>query len=272
MYVRQDAQMGVKLKKQKLVFQHPDLYVRQDAWIGVKLKKQKPVFQHPDLYVRQSAQMGVNMNHKTDNADSINNNATAGSYTAFNHTAINSPTLPVNGPATNDSPAANDNSSVSVNPPSQNHTLNEALAHNILTGETITPYLRQAMYYETDQMAIIHHSNYIRWFEESRLYYLEQIGLGYDKLEAGGMLIPVLGVSCEYRSSVRFNDRVLILPKIKLFNGIKMTLEYQVLDAETFAVRATGESRHCFVNKDFKPINMKKNFKDMYDVFLSWLN
>ena len=28
---------------------------------------------------------------------------------------------------------------------------------------------RKANYYETDQMGIVHHSNYIRWFEEARL-------------------------------------------------------------------------------------------------------
>ncbi len=72
------------------------------------------------------------------------------------------------------------------------------------------------MYYETDQMAVIHHSNYIRRFEESRIDFLEQIGLGYDKLEAGGILIPVLGVSCEYKSSVNFNDKVFCLSAFKL--------------------------------------------------------
>ena len=30
-------------------------------------------------------------------------------------------------------------------------------------------YIHQAQYYETDQMGIIHHSNYIRWMEEARI-------------------------------------------------------------------------------------------------------
>ena len=34
----------------------------------------------------------------------------------------------------------------------------------------------KAQYYETDQMGIIHHSNYIRWFEEARVGFLEEIG------------------------------------------------------------------------------------------------
>ena len=43
----------------------------------------------------------------------------------------------------------------------------------------IRPYLHNAKYYETDQMGIIHHSNYIRWFEEARIDYMNQIGLTY---------------------------------------------------------------------------------------------
>ncbi|WMJ86008.1 acyl-CoA thioesterase [Anaerocolumna sp. MB42-C2] len=148
----------------------------------------------------------------------------------------------------------------------------EAISHNIVTGEVIKPYLRQAMYYETDQMAIIHHSNYIRWFEESRIDFLKQIGLGYDTLEAKGILIPVLGVSCEYRSSVKFNEKVLILPKVIFFNGIKLTIQYKVLDADSLTLKTSGESEHCFVNKDFKPINMKKNYKEIYDTLNSWVN
>ena len=37
------------------------------------------------------------------------------------------------------------------------------------------PYEYKAQYYETDQMGIIHHSNYIRWLESARIDYLEQL-------------------------------------------------------------------------------------------------
>ena len=47
----------------------------------------------------------------------------------------------------------------------------------------IKPYQHLAKYYETDQMGIIHHSNYIRWFEEARIDYMNQIGLTYKKME-----------------------------------------------------------------------------------------
>ena len=74
----------------------------------------------------------------------------------------------------------------------------------------IKPYERNAKYYETDQMGIIHHSNYIRWFEEARVDAMEQAGIPYDKMEEMGIMSPVLGVECKYIHSVHFNENVKI--------------------------------------------------------------
>lgn len=135
----------------------------------------------------------------------------------------------------------------------------------------VTPYLRQAKYYETDQMAVVHHSNYIRWFEEARVDFLEKIGLGYDKIEAAGVYSPVLEASCKYHSSVKFNDQVMITPRLVSFNGIRMTIEYRIIDVATKQLRATGETRHCFVSTDFKPVSLKKSYKEMYEVLNRWV-
>lgn len=143
--------------------------------------------------------------------------------------------------------------------------------NNINNITTLRPFIHKAKYYETDQMAVVHHSNYIRWFEEARVDFLEQIGLGYDKIEAAGVYSPVLGVSCEYKYSVRFNENVIIQAKLKLFNGIKMKIEYQVVDEETKQIRAIGTSDHCFVTTDFKPVSLKRNYKDMYDILIRWV-
>ena len=47
----------------------------------------------------------------------------------------------------------------------------------------LQPYRRRINYYETDQMQVVHHSNYARYLEEARLDMMEQAGLAYDKLE-----------------------------------------------------------------------------------------
>lgn len=89
-------------------------------------------------------------------------------------------------------------------------------------------------------MGIVHHSNYIRWMEEARTDVLEQIGLPYDKIEKAGILIPVLGASCEYRISFRYaeNFRIKVIPNG--FNGIKMGLKYEIYGQEDGKLHAAG--------------------------------
>ena len=43
-------------------------------------------------------------------------------------------------------------------------------------------YERKINYYETDKMGVVHHSNYIRFLEEARCYWMEKIGIPFSSL------------------------------------------------------------------------------------------
>lgn len=128
-------------------------------------------------------------------------------------------------------------------------------------------YEHKAQYYETDQMGIIHHSNYIRWFEEARTDLMDQIGFGYDQMEKRGIIVPVLSVNCEYKSMVRYNDHVYIIPKIEVFNGIRLQISYRVIDKQTNELRAVGESKHCFLSGTNRPVSLKKIDPELFELF-----
>ncbi|WP_396136401.1 acyl-CoA thioesterase [Clostridium sp. SHJSY1] len=130
--------------------------------------------------------------------------------------------------------------------------------------KNINLYNRKALYYETDQMGIIHHSNYIRWFEESRIDFLDQIGFGYKIMEDSGIISPVMSVSCQYKSMVHFDDKVIIVPKIETFTGVKLIISYRVIDSTTKEIRTTGLSTHCFLNKNGRPVSLKRENEEMY--------
>ncbi len=132
-------------------------------------------------------------------------------------------------------------------------------------------YERKAFYYETDQMGIVHHSNYIRWMEEARIAYMEFVGLPYKAVEEKHILIPVLEAQCEYKNYVRFDETVEIYPKVTFFNGIRMTLEYDIVEKETGKLCACGRTRHCFTTPEMKPVSLKKTNKEMYDIFMGCL-
>jgi len=124
-------------------------------------------------------------------------------------------------------------------------------------------YRHKAQYYETDQMGVVHHSNYIRWFEEARTDLLEQLGIGYDRMEARGIVVPVLSVSCEYKVMVRYGETVRILPTIKSYSGLRLAVSYRIVDGASGELRATGESHHCFLDRAFKPLRMAKEHPDV---------
>ena len=58
-------------------------------------------------------------------------------------------------------------------------------------------YKRRAQYHETDQMGIIHHSNYVKWMEEARVRFMDVLGLGYREMEEQGIQSPVAGISVD---------------------------------------------------------------------------
>ncbi|MBS6398241.1 MAG: acyl-CoA thioesterase [Clostridiales bacterium] len=130
-------------------------------------------------------------------------------------------------------------------------------------------YIHQAQYYETDQMGVIHHSNYIRWMEEARIFYMDQMDFPYKAVEEAGIISPVLGVQCDYRSMTRFGDRVSIEVKMNSFNGVKYEVSYVMRDEKTREVRATGTSRHCYLTREGRPVTVKKALPALYEKMLS---
>lgn len=129
-------------------------------------------------------------------------------------------------------------------------------------------YTHRVQYYETDQMGIAHHSNYIRWFEEARMDWMRRNGISYKKMEESGIISPVLKVMAEYHSMVHFDDSIEIGVSIKKYNGVILELSYKIQDKETKELRSAGESRHCFLNTDGKPVSLKKASPEIHAIFL----
>ena len=126
-------------------------------------------------------------------------------------------------------------------------------------------YEHKVQYYETDQMGIVHHSNYIRWFEEARTEAMDNIGFGYAKMEEAGVMSPVLSVECEYKTMTRFGETAIINLEVKKYNGIRMEIEYTVRDRETNDIRCIGKTSHCFLNKTGKIVSLKRDYPAMHD-------
>ena len=117
---------------------------------------------------------------------------------------------------------------------------------------------RKINYYETDKMGIVHHSNYIRWMEEARIDFLDQIGFPMDVIEAGGVVSPVVGINCQYKNMSYFKDILCIKVFIKEYSGVRFSIGYEMSDKKTGQLRAVGESSHCFITKEGKIVMLRK--------------
>ena len=117
-------------------------------------------------------------------------------------------------------------------------------------------YRHKVQYYETDKMGIVHHSNYIRWFEEARVDWLEQADCTMQHIEDEGVVSPVMSVTCNYHSMVRFGDEVIVKVNIRKFNGIKLEIEYEIRNAATDELCTTGLSEHCFLDTEGKLLSL----------------
>ena len=131
----------------------------------------------------------------------------------------------------------------------------------------VKPYEHNVKYYETDQMGIVHHSNYIRWMEEARMDLMDQMGFSYKQMEDQKIISPVLSVQCEYKSMVRFGDTA-----IASYNGIKLSVRYRMTDKETGELRTIAASEHCFLNRSGKPISLKRSYPEIDTKFFQMMD
>ena len=128
--------------------------------------------------------------------------------------------------------------------------------------EKIYTYYRKAQYHETDQMGIIHHSNYVKWMEEARIGYMDQMGFTYKKVEEMGVISPVVEISVTYKKQVFFDDDIQIRVSIRKYNGISLEFNYEFFNTTRNEICTVAYSRHCFL-KDGKLISVKKELPDL---------
>ena len=133
-------------------------------------------------------------------------------------------------------------------------------------------YIREINYYETDRMGVVHHSNYIRFLEEARCKWLKQIDISMETLEEMGFTIPTLEVNCQYKNPVTSGDIISIKPIITEYNGVRMTVSYEVINCNTGKEVIKAWTKHCFTNRDLRPVNMKKNNSKIHNIFESLAN
>lgn len=121
-------------------------------------------------------------------------------------------------------------------------------------------------YYETDQMGIIHHSNYYRYFEVARTDYLKTIiGMTYKDVEELGVRMPLTDTQCKYKIPALYDDELTITTIVREMSVVRIIFDYVITRERDGALIAEGQTGHAFTNVENRPVNLKKLRPELFE-------
>ena len=132
----------------------------------------------------------------------------------------------------------------------------------------VPPYVHEVKYYECDRMGVTHHSNYVRFMEEARIWWLDQLGYGYERMEAEGIVSPVVALSVNYKHTTTFKDRIEIEVSVSEMTELKLSFSYTMKVSGKLV--CTASSTHCFLDGG-RPVVLANRFPQLYAAISSTL-
>ena len=116
-----------------------------------------------------------------------------------------------------------------------------------MTGE-ITIRVRYA---ETDRMGLLHHANYLVYFEQGRTELLRSMGLSYKEMEDQGFLLVLTRVQVRYRRAARYDELLTLKTTVTRTTAVKIEHRYELSRAGELL--AEGETTLGCIDRDGKP-------------------
>ena len=83
-------------------------------------------------------------------------------------------------------------------------------------------------YHHTDQMGIVHHSNYVKFFEVARTEWLRAMGVTYAEMERRGVMMPIVDVAVKYRNPALYDELISVTAFVDAMPMARMTFRYEV--------------------------------------------
>lgn len=120
-------------------------------------------------------------------------------------------------------------------------------------------------YYETDQMGIVHHSNYIRYFECGRSAMMAEIGLPIEIIEQAGIMLPIVAVECRYKRPAKMGDRIRIVSIIDKVPTAKMIVRSEIYNQKE-ELLVEGSVTLGFIDAQTRrPVRCPQNFVSLLE-------
>ena len=108
--------------------------------------------------------------------------------------------------------------------------------------------LHRVKFYDTDVMGVVHHANYIRWFETGRVEFLRVLGIDLNEMMNDGILFPLVEVGAKFHAPARFDDELEILTTAEALTRAKMQFRYEIRRLGEEKILAEGNSTNVFTS------------------------
>lgn len=125
-------------------------------------------------------------------------------------------------------------------------------------------------YYETDQMAVVHHSNYIRYFEIARDEMMVRLGFPIERCEKElGVQVPIVSVECHFRHPARMGDILTATAEVNSVPLAKMVIKQAVYNQEG-VLCAEGTVTLGFLNSStFHPVRCPEPVAALFEKYIN---
>lgn len=108
----------------------------------------------------------------------------------------------------------------------------------------------RVQFYDTDTMGVVHHANYIRWFETGRVEFLRSIGIDLNAMMNDGILFPIIEVRAKYLVPAKFDDNLELETTAVALTKVKMDFEYKIRKYGYQTILVEGFSRNVFTDAE----------------------
>lgn len=104
-------------------------------------------------------------------------------------------------------------------------------------------------YVDTDQMGIVHHSNYVRYYEAARSDLMRDLGLSYAEMERRGVMMPILEVHSYYKASALYDELISVEISVEVLPKARITFHYRIFN-ESGKLLNTGSTVLGFMHSE----------------------
>ena len=123
-------------------------------------------------------------------------------------------------------------------------------------------------YAETDQMGIVHHANYLVWYELARTRFCAEAGTPYPEIEKLGFFLIITQAQQDYRLAALYGDTVRVTCWLDWVSSRSLQFGYRVMRNDQLL--STGYTRHLWVKRESRrpctmPESVRKTFLKLAD-------